>query len=101
MAVQVRRETEQPAEPALVMRVVEPEAQALCGDCRFHVPFATKPGGWCACASAERRWQQVETGRAVAVLPPHQEPAVAVDYPTGCRKPHMVHTSRRVRIGEQ
>ena len=65
MAVQVRREMEQPAEPALVLRAVEPEAQALCGDCKFHVPYATKPGGWCACASAELHLQSVRTSRAV------------------------------------
>lgn len=63
MAVQVRREAEQAAEPAVAMRVVQSVA-AECGDCRFHVPHATKPGGWCACEGAELRWRHVETGRA-------------------------------------
>lgn len=86
MAVQVRRETEQPAEPVLVMRAVEPVVQPLCGDCRFHIPYATKPGGWCACEGAELRWQQVETGRAVC--------ADFADWPEGSPVPAFLAAMR-------
>jgi hypothetical protein len=65
MALEIRREAERATEPDVTMRVVEsPEAAAGCGECRFHMPHATRPDGWCACDGAELHWQQVASGRA-------------------------------------
>ena len=39
--------------------------QPSCGECRFHIPHLTRPGGWCACDAAELRWKLVAAGRPV------------------------------------
>jgi hypothetical protein len=39
--------------------------QSTCGECRFHIPHLTRPGGWCACDAAELRWKLVAAGRSV------------------------------------
>jgi hypothetical protein len=46
-----------------VLRPVEASV-AVCGECVFHMPHATMPGGWCACDAAELRWKPVSAGRA-------------------------------------
>ena len=50
-------EYETSAGPA-IMRPVETPA-AVCGECAFHMPHATRPGGWCACDAADA---EVEAG---------------------------------------
>ncbi len=59
MTRQVDRETAGP----VVMRPVEAQA-AVCDECAYHVPHATRPGGWCACAAADLRWKPVAAGGA-------------------------------------
>ncbi len=39
--------------------------EPVCGECRFHIPHLTRPGGWCACDAAELRWRMVAAGRRV------------------------------------
>ena len=55
--------TETTAGPA-VMRLAEPSA-AVCGECMYHIPLATRPGGWCACKTAQSSWMQVSERRPV------------------------------------
>jgi hypothetical protein len=45
------------------MATTRPEPD--CGECRFHIPHLTRPGGWCACDTAELRWRMVAAGRRV------------------------------------
>ena len=53
--------TETTAGPA-VMRLAETPA-AVCGECMYHIPLATRPGGWCACKTAQSKWMQVSERR--------------------------------------
>jgi hypothetical protein len=62
MAITAREIQRQATEPAVVMREVKAPA-ALCGECAYHMPHATRPGGWCAKADADLRWQPVSAQR--------------------------------------
>ncbi len=44
-----------------------PSPAPRCDECVFRIPNVAMQGGWCACASADRRWQQVAAGRAGCV----------------------------------
>ena len=61
MTVTARQEVRQTTEPAVVRAVQTPAS--VCGDCMFHIPHATKAGGWCARDEAELRWQSVSPER--------------------------------------
>ena len=45
------------------MRLVQAPV-VVCGECMFHIPHATRPGGWCACQASASRWKPVSAGRA-------------------------------------
>jgi hypothetical protein len=59
MATKLDIETTSP----VAMRPVGAPA-TVCGDCRYHIPHATRPSGWCACDAAELRWKPVAAAGA-------------------------------------
>ena len=62
-----------------VMRPVK-ATKPVCGECAFHMPHATRPGGWCACRAADLRWKPVAAGRAACsdfAIWPEDSPAPA------------------------
>ncbi len=62
MATMTTQGNSEAADP-VVVRAVEAQA-AVCGECAYHVPHATIPGGWCACAAADLRWKPVPAAGA-------------------------------------
>jgi hypothetical protein len=64
VATQTSQERQRVPEPAPLRAVGAPAAQE-CGDCVYHIPHATRRGGWCACRDAKLRWQPVDAGGPV------------------------------------
>jgi hypothetical protein len=40
-----------------------PSTVPLCGDCKYHMPYATHPGSWCTLPTASLYGQPVTPGR--------------------------------------
>jgi hypothetical protein len=76
--------TYEPKAPAIVRPVGMPEMQ--CGECMYHIPHATRPGGWCASKQPELSWQPVDPKRTAC--------AAATAWPEGSPAPAFIAAMR-------